>query len=151
VSKIIKHPDFNTQNYAPENNIALWKLAESVDTNVYSPSCLPTQSFDVTGSRTLLGWRMSDVVGALSNTLTELNMVSESISGCPSSQICSILANCKGDFGSPLTTAGTVIGIASKDTACSKQYSTFTKVSEYKSWIESKISSNGGCQLCEDQ
>jgi hypothetical protein len=39
---------------------------------------------------------------------------------------------CKGDFGSPLVKDETVIGITSKDAGCSKQYSTFTKVSGIK-------------------
>ena len=34
-------------------------------------------------------------LGALSNSLTELNFESENVSGCPGGQICSTKANCK--------------------------------------------------------
>jgi hypothetical protein len=34
-------------------------------------------------------------LGALSNRLTELNLESENVSGCPEGQICSTKANCK--------------------------------------------------------
>ena len=50
VSEVIKHPSYNPP---VENDIALVKLAESVDLNTYSPACLPAQGADFTGQK---GW-----------------------------------------------------------------------------------------------
>ena len=51
VSEVINHPSYNPST--SENDIALLKLAESVDLNTYSPACLPAQGADFTGQK---GW-----------------------------------------------------------------------------------------------
>eukprot|EP00088_Acartia_fossae_P057343 TRINITY_DN668_c0_g1_i13.p1 TRINITY_DN668_c0_g1~~TRINITY_DN668_c0_g1_i13.p1 ORF type:complete len:380 (-),score=72.34 TRINITY_DN668_c0_g1_i13:49-1188(-) len=149
VSKIVYNSNFNTNKYSGSGNVALWKLSESVNTNVYKPACLPTKSFDISGASQLLGWRMSDTVGALNDDLTEVSTSIENISSCPSNQICSKSAKCKGDFGAPLTKSKTVIGLVARDVGCSTEFGTYTKVSDYTSWIESTIGSS--CQICKDE
>ena len=51
IADIITHPQYNTRT--SQNDIALLKLAESVDLNIYSPACLPAQGTDFTGQK---GW-----------------------------------------------------------------------------------------------
>ena len=51
LAEIITHPQYN--DFTSQNDIALLKLAESVDLNIYSPACLPTQGTDFTGQK---GW-----------------------------------------------------------------------------------------------
>ena len=49
VAEIITHPDYDPLM----NDIALLKLAESVNLDIYSPACLPDQNADFIGKN---GW-----------------------------------------------------------------------------------------------
>jgi hypothetical protein len=52
LAAIVKHPAYNE----PQNDIALLKLSTKVDTNIYTPVCLPYQGADFTGlTATVLG------------------------------------------------------------------------------------------------
>merc|ERR1719244_18493 len=63
VEKMIWHPQYD--RVTVENDIALLKLSESVDLNVYSPACMPTSDADFTGkSAWVYGWG-STVAAAL--------------------------------------------------------------------------------------
>ena len=46
-AQIIRHPDYNEEKY--ENDIALVKLKDPVDLNVYTPACLPEKGYDFSG------------------------------------------------------------------------------------------------------
>ena len=49
VTKYITHPDYNTQT--SDNDIAMIKLAEAVDLNVYTPACLANTGDDFVGKQ----------------------------------------------------------------------------------------------------
>ena len=58
VSKIIIHPKFTPAPGGYPNDIALLKLAESVDLHTYPPACLPAQGTNFAGER---GWVYGDI------------------------------------------------------------------------------------------
>ena len=49
VSQIINHPSYNANN--SDNDIALLKLAEKIDLNVYTPACLPKSTDNFEGQK----------------------------------------------------------------------------------------------------
>jgi hypothetical protein len=65
VAKIIVHPSYSQSSSTGQNNLALWKLSEPVSTSVYSTVCLPAQGAEQAGGATLVGWRISLLVGEL--------------------------------------------------------------------------------------
>ena len=52
VAKIIKHPNYNT--ITSDSDIALIKLSEAVDLNIYPPACLANHGDDFTGKKALV-------------------------------------------------------------------------------------------------
>ena len=81
---IVTHPDYDSG--AKTDNIALWKLSSPVSTDTYTRLCLPSQVIvtimyvmsrgalqgaQATGNASLVGWRISEHVGALSSSLQE--------------------------------------------------------------------------------
>ena len=53
VAAIVAHPAYDQ----PRNDLALLKLSTKVDTNIYTPVCLPYQGVDYTGlSATVIGY-----------------------------------------------------------------------------------------------
>ena len=65
MDKIIVHPSYSPSSSNVQNNLALWKLSVPVSTSVYSTVCLPTQGTEQVGEATLVGWRISELVGEL--------------------------------------------------------------------------------------
>ena len=55
VAAIVVHPAYDH----PKNDVALLKLSTKVETNVYTPVCLPYQGMDYTGlTATVIGYSL---------------------------------------------------------------------------------------------
>ena len=53
VAAIVAHPAYDQ----PRNDLALLKLRTKVDTNIYTPVCLPSKGMDYTGlTATVIGY-----------------------------------------------------------------------------------------------
>ena len=103
VSQVVTHPDYSSSTKA--NNIALWKLSSPVSVETYTRMCLPAQDSTVAGNVKLVGWRISEVVGSLSQSLqeTSTSVVSSSDCGASSDIVCTgTNTRCQGDVGAPL-------------------------------------------------
>ena len=103
VSQVVTHPDYSSSTKA--NNIALWKLSSPVSTETYTRMCLPAQDSTAAGDVKLVGWRISEVVGSLSQSLqeTSTSLVSASDCGAGSDIVCTgTNTRCQGDVGAPL-------------------------------------------------
>merc|ERR1712123_103103 len=105
VSQIIVHPSYSQSSSTGQSNLALWKLSEPVSTSVYSTVCLPAQGTEQAGGATLVGWRISLLVGSLSQTLTQTDtqLVSGTECGVSETIICTEAdtTGCQGDLGGP--------------------------------------------------
>merc|ERR1711915_392894 len=150
VERIFVHPDYSTSSV--DNNIALWKLSEPVSTSVYSPACLPPQDSQQEGQVKLVGWRVSELVGSLEQSITEVdgNLVSNTECNVGDTQLCSTSTGCRGDLGGPLLHGEkTLVGLTAWDKGCSKSsYGIYTRTAKFTTWILNKISSNGGGDVC---
>merc|ERR1719483_1659467 len=137
VKKIIVHPSYS-QSTSNLFNLALWKLSDPVSTSVYSTLCLPTQGTEQTGVATLVGWRISELVGSLSQTLTQSDTQLVSDTGC------------RGDYGGPLLQGDNVlIGAVSNNRGCTKNgFGIFTQISKFSEWVETQLADNGGGSVC---
>ena len=103
VTQVVTHPDYSSSTKA--NNIALWKLSSPVSTETYTRMCLPAQDSTAAGDVKLVGWRISEVVGSLSQSLqeTSTSLVSASECGAGSDIVCTgTNTRCQGDVGAPL-------------------------------------------------
>jgi len=150
VSKIFYPSSFKLENKA--DNVAVWKLAESLDTAVYKPLCLPKEDSDQGGSQAkLVGWRLADSP-ALSEEAVEqsVKLTASDASSCPSNFLCSrSISPCQGDYGAPLVLSKSLIGVVSRGNICSStDMATFTQISKHVSWIKSTINDNGGGDIC---
>jgi len=133
------------------DNIALWKLSETLDTNIYTPLCLPTKDSTQTGRASLVGWRLADTPGALSEKVVEVPLNIPNQSSCPDKLICTeSVTQCQGDFGGPLVQSRTLIGLVARDSGCSSSSSssTFTQTSKHIDWISKIMDNNGGGSFC---
>merc|ERR1719481_1843745 len=151
VEKIIVHPSYSN---GEENNLALWKLKEAVSSSVYRTLCLPTQGVEQSGGALLVGWRISPLVGSLSQTLTQSDttVVSDTQCGVSDTLLCTEgdTTGCQGDLGGPLIQQGNIlVGAVAYDKKCSSRgYGIFTQISKFSSWIETQVASNGGAEIC---
>jgi len=154
VAKIIVHPSYSQSSSTGLNNLALWKLSEPVSTSVYSTVCLPAQDTEQAGGATLVGWRISVLVGSLAQTLTQVDteLVSATQCGVSDTILCTSAdtTGCQGDLGGPLLQGDNLlIGAVASDKGCSRAgYGIFTRVSKFSSWVETQVASNGGGALC---
>merc|ERR1719320_204346 len=151
VAKILVHPSYSNSE---ENNIALWQLSEPVSTSVYNTLCLPTQGAEQSGAAVLVGWRISPVVGSLSETLTQADttVVSDTQCGVSDTLLCTApdTTGCQGDLGGPLVQGGDVlVGAVAFDKGCTRGgYGIFTQISKFSSWITTQVANNGGGEVC---
>ena len=131
VSKISNH-----ESYDPErkvNDIAVLKLAEEVDLNVYTPACLATNEDESTfyGETVhVYGWGATSWEGPSSNKLIEVDVPVVTPTKCSISmgpmdegKICAE-ETCKGDSGGPLTYESNgqhiLAGVVSYGNSCAK-------------------------------
>jgi len=154
VSKIIVHPSYSQSSSTGQSNLALWKLSEPVSTSVYSTVCLPAQGTEQAGGATLVGWRISLLVGSLSQTLTQTDtqLVSGTECGVSENILCTAAdtTGCQGDLGGPLIQGDNLlIGAVSSDKGCAKGgHGIYTQISKFSSWVETQVAENGGGAVC---
>merc|ERR1719500_2691790 len=73
VSKIIKHDEYKPDN--SDNDVALIKLAESVDLNVYTPACVANTGDSFVGKNAwVYGWGALSVGGLYPEKLQEVEV-----------------------------------------------------------------------------
>ena len=112
VEKLIIHQDYN-QGVQYSNDIALMKLTEKLDLEVYMPACLIPRGrdlIDMTGY--VYGWGRTDhMVMGISNILRETSLTIKPNNECKKltldkNMICGLNNNstfCNGDSGGPMT------------------------------------------------
>ncbi|XP_029692817.1 serine protease 27-like [Takifugu rubripes] len=160
VSEIINHPNYNSQTQ--DNDICLLKLSTPVSfTNYIRPICLAATGTTYTaGSNVwITGWGTinSGVSLPFPQTLQEVTVPVVSNADCSSAY--SLTSNmlcagregkdsCQGDSGGPLMTKSgsrwAQGGVVSFGRGCGLDGfpGVYSRVSEYESWINSRISSN---------
>jgi len=149
VDKIILHSGFTLKS--GRDNLSLWRLSQAVDISVYKPVCIPSQGSQQTGVARLVGWRITELAGSLSETLQDREVTLDTDCGMPG-VLCSTAdtTQCGGDYGGPLLQNGkTLVGTTISDHGCGKNcQGKFTQISEYSTWIKTKISTEGGVDVC---
>jgi len=172
VEKIILHPlyDASTAN----NDIALMKLSESVDLEVYTPVCLPPADADYTGKTGwVYGWGYLTEGGPVSDTLQELNITIISDAECnrihteigfgdPTITDVMLCAGgeegkdaCAGDSGGPFSVEENNIhelaGVVSWGHQCAYEdfYGVYAEVAKFRTWIDQQMTANGGGVKCD--
>ena len=131
VSKMLVHPSFSPSSTTASDNLALVMLVNTARRR-YRALCLPTQDSTVTGEVELVGWRISSVVGSLSQSLVSLKTTIVPDCGAGEERLCtSEDTRCQGDTGAPLVKSdNTLVGAMTGGTGCSKyDYGVFTKIS----------------------
>merc|ERR1712032_1493212 len=170
VSEIILHPDYNWDSSA--NDIALVKLESDVDLKTYSPACLPEQGQDFTGRRGwVYGWGVTDYGDTAEDfpeklLEVEVPIVSDEVCQEALLGLATILPGmlcaggvadedaCGGDSGGPFTVEvggkHTLAGAVSFGAGCGREglYGVYAEVGDYRNWIDTTISSNGGATFC---
>merc|ERR1712227_766171 len=162
-------PIMNHENYKPatgslNNDITVLELMEAVDINVYTPACLAqtsdTTTFDGKTAQ-VYGWGTTSSGGQSSSTLLEVSLPVVTNAQCATSmgliedgQICAGgeagKDSCQGDSGGPMTYESgdqhILIGDVSYGNGCALEgfYGVYGRISFYRTWIESKMSSNPG-------
>ncbi|XP_030592409.1 prostasin-like [Archocentrus centrarchus] len=166
VSKIIIHPNYNSKTF--DNDIALLQLSSTVQFNNYiRPVCLAAQGSNFPAGTTawLTGWGNIQFGVTLPSpkNLQEVSLPIVSDSDCSKSYkgVTTITKNmicagqteggkgfCQGDGGGPMVSKNSSIwvqaGISIFGVRCAepKFPGVSTRVSQYQSWINSKISTN---------
>lgn len=155
IDDILIHPDYDGNSN--ENDIALAHLVRPSSMKLVTMNT--NKNNEKTGKQlTAGGW---GVLKSSSNTMSDnfrkvkLPLVSQSTCkttmGFPageSSTVCAGFAagkkdTCSGDSGGPLYTGNTVVGLVSFGEDCAKpnKYGVYTRVSHYKSWVDSMVDS----------
>jgi secreted trypsin-like serine protease len=179
VTQIIFNSKYTSVSAAFENDIALMKLSTPADLTVYTPVCLPTQGESFTGKTSFIyGWGTTSSGGSTSDTLLEADIPVVAQSVCQtalntyagsqgftgatitSNMICAGASGkdtCQGDSGGPLTIPNSLnrhvlAGITSWGYGCAipNTFGVYTAVSQYRTWIDGNIASNGGAVLCDN-
>jgi trypsin len=128
------HPDYvDSVNYAWVNDIAVIKLAASIQYNTYQSPIALTNSAPVTGQTcTLSGWGKTSTNGPLARDLLKMNQKLVSLQECKQrhrmpltdSHLCSFntrgIGACQGDSGGPLICNGRQYGITSWVLPCAQ-------------------------------
>merc|ERR1711970_364596 len=170
VTTVIKHPDYGQKQNSLINDIALLKLSEEVDMNVYTPACLPSASDNFEGKKAwVYGWGTTSSGGSVSPKLLEVEVpvVTNSVcntamepNGFPidNSMVCAGgeagKDGCQGDSGGPLTVDVSgqhyLIGDTSFGNGCAEAglYGVYGDVAFFRSWIDTTITNNGGAKYC---
>jgi len=167
VSQIINHPSYNAQT--SNNDIALLKLSEAVDLNVYTPACLAKSTDNFEGqSAWVYGWGTTSYGGTSSDKLLEVQVpvVSNAVcinamgSGITEQMLCAGgeegKDGCQGDSGGPLTVPvgsdnqHVLIGDVSFGNQCALagQYGVYGDVAHFRTWLDTTMASNGSPTYC---
>jgi len=170
VSIIKTHPDYvsDTSN----NDIALLKLSEEVDLNVYTPACLPNTKDNFEGKNAwVYGWGYTSYGGVSPNELLEVEVPIVSNDVCAPAMAASgrsppitetmVCAGglkgrdgCQGDSGGPLTVdvngQHVLVGDVSFGVECGLEglYGVYGDVAYFRSWIDTFTADNGGPKYC---
>lgn len=177
VEKIIIHPNWNVSDTL-YGDIALVKLTESVDLDVFTPVCLPKQDSNYEGKMAVaVGWGKMDYdVDEYSDVLNEVEVPVVSDETCRESHIAQgkvgnesltildvhLCAGgeegkdaCTGDSGGPLMVEEDgryeLIGATSFGYGCAEEglYGVYTEIAKYTNWIEQQFAENGGAVMCD--
>ena len=130
VSDIVVHPSYSSTSSSPTNNLALVRLT-SPAAGSYRRLCLPAQNSVVSGEVQLVGWRISAVLGSLSESLVTRDTQIVSDCGAGADKVCtSEDTRCQGDTGAPLVKSDTtLVGAMTGGAGCSTvNYGVFTNI-----------------------
>jgi len=149
-----------------DNDIALIKLTEKVDLNIYTPACLPSKGDTFAGKISYAyGWGTTSEGGNVSPVLRDVPLKVASDQVCKTAMqatdgmVCAGgeagADGCQGDSGGPLTVpdASTaqhiLIGATSWGNGCAQagQYGVWTDIAFYSDWTTKKFNDNGGATL----
>ncbi|XP_040844662.1 chymotrypsin-like elastase family member 1 [Ochotona curzoniae] len=167
VQKIVKHPNWNSNNVAAGYDIALLRLANSVTLNSYVKlGVLPQEGYILPNNNPcyITGWGRTKTNGQLAQALQQASLPSVSYSTCSTSSywgstvkntmVCAggdgVRAGCQGDSGGPLNCLvngqyavhGVTSFVSSLGCNVSRKPTVFTRVSAYITWINNAIASN---------
>ncbi|XP_067237782.1 trypsin-3-like [Chanodichthys erythropterus] len=163
VTQVIPHPSYSTSTQ--NNDIALLQLSSPVTfTDYIRPVCLAAAGSAFGGGTKswITGWgKLNSGDTSLPNTLQEVqipivnNSVCKTVYGSiiTSNMLCAGVNeggkdSCQGDSGGPMVNKNDSLWVQSgivsfgRDCGLPKFPGVYTRVSEYQSWINSKISSN---------
>jgi len=172
IEEIVIHPSFN--HTFRTNDIALLKISESVDLEVWSPACLPTPGADFTGQNGwVYGWGVTSENGEkLADKLLEVEVPIVSDSVCDAALLCTVdncitsdmfcaggeegKDACGGDSGGPLTVADsqsgvhTLVGAVSFGFGCGREglYGVYANIPFFRTWMDQTIAAKGGATFC---
>ncbi|XP_034031010.1 trypsin-1 [Thalassophryne amazonica] len=155
--KIIKHPKYNSYNV--DNDIMLIKLSTPARLNSYVSTIPVASTCASAGTRCLIsGWgNMSSSGNNYPDNLRCLDapiLTDSSCRNCYPGQITSNMIcagfleggkdSCQGDSGGPMVCSGVLQGVVSWGYGCAMKNKpgVYTKVCNYKSWIQSVMANN---------
>jgi len=166
VSRIITHENYNAEN--SDNDVALLKLAEPVDLDIYTPACVAQTGDTFIGQNAwVYGWGATSFGGIYPDKLkeVEVKIVSEEVCkvamegyDITEGMLCAGGVGgedgCQGDSGGPLTVdvdgQHTLVGDVSWGNGCGLegQYGVYAETAFYRGWIDKNIQDNGGAEYC---
>jgi len=169
VSKIITHESYDADKSS--NDVALLKLAEPVDLNVYTPACIAHSGENFVGNNAwVYGWGTMGLGAPSSDILLEVEVPIVSTEVCMQSMgedritpgmLCAGGVEnedgCQGDSGGPLTVdvggQHTLVGDVSWGDGCGfeDKYGVYAETAFYRRWIDTNIEDNGGISYCPEQ
>merc|ERR1711892_175432 len=165
VTQIINHASYDatSSNY----DIALLKLSEKVDLNVYTPACLAKSADNFEGKNAwVYGWGTTSFGGASADSLMEVEVpvVSNAVctaamgNGITDQMLCAggqlNKDGCQGDSGGPLTVDSNgqhvLIGDVSFGDGCGQagKYGVYGDVANLRTWVDEQMTNNGGSEFC---
>merc|ERR1712013_848616 len=164
--RIIAHENYNAEN--SDNDVALLKLTEPIDLDIYTPACVAQTGDTFIGQNAwVYGWGATSFGGIYPDKLkeVEVKIVSE--------EVCKVAMEgyditdgmrcaggvggedgCQGDSGGPLTVdvdgQHTLVGDVSWGNGCGLegQYGVYAETAFYQGWIDKNIQDNGGAEYC---